>query len=82
MKAIVTLVLLLSLPRPPVSLPPRSPVEHTPARTRKAGRWYFAENGHAVYCYGPVVVLPQVAGGLQRVATLCRGERAMVPLKD
>ncbi len=82
MKAILTLALLLSLLRPQVPLPPRSPIERTPVRTRKAGRWYFAENGHAVYCHGPVMVVPQAAGGLQRVATLCKGGTAMVPLKD
>lgn len=82
MKAIVTLALLLSLPRPQLPLPPRSPVERATQRTRSRGRWYFAETGHAVYCYGPVMLVPQAVGGLQRVATLCKGERAMVPLKD
>jgi hypothetical protein len=49
---------------------------------RKGGRWYLADNGHAVYCYGPVRVLPQPEGGLQRVATFCQGERNVVPLRD
>jgi hypothetical protein len=51
-------------------------------QARKGGRWYFAENGHAVYCYGPVRLLPQAEGGLQRVATFCQGDKNMVPLKD
>jgi hypothetical protein len=35
-----------------------------------------------VYCYGPVVIMPQAQGGLLRVATFCRGDQTMVPLKD
>jgi hypothetical protein len=48
----------------------------------KSGRWYFAASGHAVYCYGPVMTLPQANGDLQRVATFCRDGRTVVPLKD
>ncbi|MFZ0771825.1 MAG: hypothetical protein WCA49_07575 [Candidatus Sulfotelmatobacter sp.] len=48
----------------------------------KSGRWYFAASGHAVYCYGPVMTLPQANGDLQKVATFCRDGRAVVPLKD
>jgi hypothetical protein len=42
----------------------------------------MAANGHAVYCYGPVMTMPQAAGSLLRVATFCRGDLPMVPLKD
>lgn len=42
----------------------------------------MAESGHAVFCYGPVMLLKQPNGGFQRVATFCRGGQAMVPLKD
>jgi hypothetical protein len=48
----------------------------------KGGRWYFAASGHAVYCYGPVMTLPQANGDLQKVATFCKDGRAVVPLKD
>jgi hypothetical protein len=48
----------------------------------KGGRWYFAANGHAVYCYGPVMTLPQANGDIQKVATFCRDGQAVVPLKD
>ncbi|MGA7399412.1 MAG: hypothetical protein WCC99_23395 [Candidatus Sulfotelmatobacter sp.] len=48
----------------------------------KSGRWYFAATGHAVYCYGPVMTVPQANGDLQKVATFCRDGRAVVPLKD
>jgi hypothetical protein len=42
----------------------------------------MAANGHAVYCYGPVMTMPQASGALLRVATFCRGDLVMVPLKD
>jgi hypothetical protein len=48
----------------------------------KGGRWYFAATGHAVYCYGPVMTLPQANGDLQKVATFCRDGKTVVPLKD
>jgi hypothetical protein len=87
MKAL-TLALLLSAtftttfsttiakPTPPV----RQPVGHL--EHIKGGRWYFAATGHAVYCYGPVMTLPQANGDLQKVATFCRDGQAVVPLKD
>jgi hypothetical protein len=83
MKAL-TLALLLSLPysrlTPPVQPSPTPiPIKQ---EAHKGGRWHMAANGHAVYCYGPVMTMPQVAGGLLRVATFCRGDLAMVPLKD
>jgi len=42
----------------------------------------MAANGHAVYCYGPVMTMPQANGSLLRVATFCRGDQTMVPLHD
>ncbi len=84
MKVLATLLLSISL-HSPYHLPAaKMPVDHAVAQhpARKGGRWYFAENGHAVYCYGPVRLLPQAEGGLQRVATFCQGDKNMVPLKD
>ena len=82
MKALA-LALALSLPipklAPPASLTPTTIQQPAP---RKGGQWYFAATGHAVYCYGPVVTLPQVPDGLLKVATFCRGDQTMVPLKD
>lgn len=82
MKALA-LALALSLPvpqlAPPAQLSPAAPAQQ-PAK-RKGGRWYFAANGHAVYCYGPVMTVPQVKGPI-KVATFCRGDQVMVPLKD
>lgn len=84
MKALaLALVLSLPVPRlaPPTQPSPTPSQSRQPAKT-KGGRWYFAANGHAVYCYGPVMTMPEPRGGLSRVATFCRGDRTMVPLKD
>jgi hypothetical protein len=79
----LALALLLSLPVPKL-LPPAqisSAPSQQPAK-KKGGRWYFAATGHAVYCYGPVMTMPQAQGTLVKVATFCRGDQTMVPLKD
>lgn len=52
------------------------------APARKGGQWYFARTGHAVYCYGPVMTLPNQMGSIERVATFCKGNQLLVPLKD
>ncbi len=85
MKVFATLLLSVSLYGSYRIPPPRPPVDRNSAAKRpahKGGQWYFAENGHAVYCFGPVRLLPQAEGGLQRVATFCQGDKNMVPLKD
>ena len=78
---VLTLALLFSMTaaKPPVPVRQPSGQVQKPA---KGGRWYFAANGHAVYCYGPVMTLPQANGNLQRVATFCREGKTVVPLKD
>jgi hypothetical protein len=86
MKAL-TLALLLSLPVPRVlqQQVPQQPVRQLStavAKRAKGGKWYFAETGHAVYCYGPVMIVPNANGDLQRVATICRDGSAVVPLRD
>jgi hypothetical protein len=81
MKAL-TLALLLSLPVPRFVQSPTAPVRVSAHQQHKGGRWYFAANGHAVYCYGPVRYLPEASGGLMRVATFCRGDQPIVQLKD
>jgi hypothetical protein len=80
MKAL-TLALLFSLTVAKPTQPARRP-SGTLERRSTTGRWYFAASGHAVYCYGPVMTLPQANGDLQKVATFCRDGRAVVPLKD
>jgi hypothetical protein len=59
----------------------REPTLHTAQRS-KGGRWYLAAGGHAIYCYGPVMTIPDANGSLERVATLCRDGRAVVPLYE
>jgi hypothetical protein len=82
MKALA-LALVLSLPVPRLAPPAQiTPAASQQSAKRKGGQWYFAATGHAVYCYGPVVFMPQAEGGLLRVATFCRGDQTMVPLKD
>jgi hypothetical protein len=87
MKAIAIL-LLASLPVPQVQLShvtsPQSQPHFKQLATapRKGGTWYFARTGHAVYCYGPVMTLPNRQGEIERVATFCKGNQLLVPLKD
>jgi hypothetical protein len=80
----LALALILSLPVPKLAPPAHvieTPSEQT-AKIKGGGQWYFAANGHAVYCYGPVRTVPQGVGGLLKVATFCRGDQPIVPLKD
>ncbi len=79
----LALALVLSLPVPRLAPPTQlSPTPSQQTVKHKGGQWYFAANGHAVYCYGPVITMPQAQGLLMKVATFCRGDRTMVPLKD
>jgi hypothetical protein len=79
----LALFLALSLPGSRFATPQRSPLElPLTHQARQPGTWYMAENGHAVFCYGPVMLVKHPEGGFQRVATFCRGDRTMVPLKD
>ena len=79
----LTLLLLLSLPVPRFTPPAHPPVvEQATRHSRKGGKWFFAANGHAVYCYGPVMYVTEAQGGLTRVATFCQNDQPMVPLKD
>jgi hypothetical protein len=86
---VLAVLLLASLPVPQVQLPELQHARPQPhfaqsARVapRKGGKWYFARTGHAVYCFGPVMNMPGEGGGIERVATFCRGDQLLVPLKD
>ncbi len=80
---VLALALLFSLPVPKLAPPSRPLVESAmKSAHKKGGRWYFAANGHAVYCYGPVMYVTEAQGSLQRVATFCQNDQPMVPLKD
>ncbi len=83
MKFLATFVLLMGIMAPQFQRPLRGTITHSQTKeARKGGQWYLAENGHAVYCYGPVMVVTQPNVGFLRVATFCQGDKAMVPLKD
>jgi len=86
---VVAVLLLASLPVPQVQLrdaPRGHPQPHfaqsAPVAPRKGGKWYLARTGHAVYCFGPVMQVAGRDGGIERVATFCRGDQLLVPLKD
>jgi hypothetical protein len=83
MKVLAAILLSISL-RTPQTLPamPADSARKPAVHERKGGRWYLADSGHAVYCYGPVKLMQQPDGGLQRVATFCEGGSLIVPLKD
>jgi hypothetical protein len=83
MKTLATLLLALSLPGSKFVIPLRPPLDHPVAQhARAGGMWYMAETGHAVFCYGPVMLIKQPDGGLQHVATFCQGNQPIVPLRD
>ncbi len=83
MKLIAAALVLFSLPNPHFAPPVAAPVVAAAAKpARKGGRWYLAQTGHAVYCYGPVMTVRQPEGDLRRVATYCQGGDPMVPLRD
>jgi hypothetical protein len=83
MKVLAVLWFSLFLPALHPAPVPHAPVDHIVVQqVRHRGSWYFAENGHAVYCYGPVLLVPIREIGLQKVATFCRDGQTMVPLKD
>jgi len=81
----LTVLLLASVAIPHVSIPPAH-LESTQSEQaqiqRSKGKWYLARSGHAVYCYGPVMTVSDTNGGVERVATFCRGDKLLVPLKD
>ncbi len=83
MNVLAKFVVALCLSAAPIAAPVPAPDHVRPVAARPGGgKWYLAENGHAVYCYGPVLLVQQPEGGLSRVATFCKGDKTIVPLKD
>jgi hypothetical protein len=83
MKTLALLFLSIALPGSSVTPQLRAPAKTEKSQApRKGGVWYFADSGHAVYCYGPVMYVRDVNGDLTRVATFCQGDRPIVPLRD
>jgi hypothetical protein len=81
--AIVSLAALASA----ITLPVEQPLKPRQLVTRRQpprpkGKWYMASTGHAVYCYGPVMIVGTWDGGFARVATICRGGLPMIKLKE
>jgi hypothetical protein len=86
---VIAILILASLPVPQVKSPQpntAAPQPHFSAvvttKQHTRGTWYLARTGHAVYCYGPVMTLPNRQGEIERVATFCPGDQLLVPLKD
>ena len=83
MRLLATLLLALSFTSSSLAPPARSPEDHSRQQaSRKGGKWYLAESGHAVFCYGPVMIVRHPEGGLKRVATFCQDGKTIVPLKE
>jgi hypothetical protein len=81
---ILLLASLFSLPVTPAAPPQPAAVheQQAPKPAAHPGRWYMAETGHAVYCIGPVVTVPDHDGNLLHVATVCAGPDPVVALHD
>ena len=80
-------ILSLAALAPAMTLPVQAPLPPRQLVTRRhqprpKGTWYMASTGHAIYCYGPVMIVGTWDGGFARVATICSGGRPMVKLKD
>jgi hypothetical protein len=82
MKTLLVGLLLYSIPGFRVAPSPKKPVDPVVARSHQPGKWYLAENGHAVFCSGPVITVNMGDGELRKVATYCRGAKPLVPLKE
>lgn len=83
MNVLAAMLLSLSLYGPQAASKLPAPSVHPQKQAaHNGGQWYLAQTGHAVYCYGPVRLVQQPDGGLQRVATFCQGDKLIVPLKD
>jgi hypothetical protein len=83
MKTLIFAAFLFSLPVSPTARPQTTAVhEKVVQKAAQHGRWYMADTGHAVYCIGPVVTVPDRDGSLMHVATFCQGHDPVVPLHD
>lgn len=61
---------------------PQPKIIDTKLVSKNGGRWYMSAEGHAVYCYGPTMLIKGTDGGFEKVATFCRDGRAIVPLHE
>ena len=81
MNLLTTIVLLACIPPTHVTPPALKPLTVT-QKEHRGGTWYMAEDGHAVLCYGPTMYIPTGPGDLTKVATFCRGDKAIVKLRE
>lgn len=82
---LASLAILLTLPATADIAPLRKPLrqpQFPSAKVRHGGRWYMATDGHAIFCYGPVMMVPTATGGIEKVATFCSDGRSIVPLHE
>lgn len=81
--AVVLVILLYCLiTRASISLQPPVKSRQIVTVKRHGGRWYMADDGHAVYCYGQTEWMEDFEGNIVRVATVCDHSRAIVKLKE
>jgi len=72
----------------PADIPHKAPPLRRPSdlfvqpQSTHKGTWYFSAKGHAIFCYGPTMIIAAPNGGMMRVATFCRGDNTIVPLRD
>jgi len=87
MKSLLPFLLLPTLvfaSIPTVTHPPLPQKElvGTIQKNHSGGRWYMAADGHAIFCYGPTMLIRDAEGDFSKVATFCRDGRAIVKLKE
>ena len=85
MMKILAILLLASLPPVRVAQPipaPQKELVGTIQKNHSGGRWYMAADGHAIFCYGPTMLIRDAEGDFSKVATFCRDGRAIVKLKE
>lgn len=68
------------IPRPRPHLPLKEPIQSI--EKNHSGRWYMADDGHAVFCYGPAAMIIDAQGEIIHIATFCRDGRPVVKLKE
>ena len=84
--SVQVLLLLASVGLFAKSTTPPPPAKRNPRvvniEPKRRGRWHMAEDGHAVFCYGPVLTINSLFGVPKRVATQCKGRSEVVPLHE
>lgn len=82
MKLLIVLLLASIPPIHTTPVPQKELVGTIQKNRSNGGRWYMADDGHAIFCYGPSRLIPGPDGNLMKIVTFCRGDRAIVKLKE